>query len=517
MPGRSNLLNLTMLAHIGLMNSLKKKIYQLIIGRLDGEQLSVRSYREKIFGLAAKGIGGFIIFGGDSEKVKCFIAEIQSISGVPLFMASDVERGVGQQLRGSTRFPCQMAMAAAVDRSKGEDVAILRDAVRAIADEAIYVGINMLLVPVLDVNSNPDNPIICTRAFSDNPENVAWFGAEYINILESAGLLSCAKHFPGHGDTAADSHILLPVIEKSYNDLINTDIMPFKEAVHSGVSSIMVGHLSVPAIDERPASLSGKIIMDMLRGELGFEGLILTDALNMNALKDAGTVSVECLKAGADILLHPLDPDTTAKEIISAIESGEVTEEQADEAVCRILRAKERLTKTEISAVDYRGHEKLSFHITEKSISLLKDTPGLVPLRNKSEVCALCAGDAEMYESSPLKKHFERCMPLQEIVQKPALVSGCATVIFAIFTSVSAWKGSSGISEHEKDMILDLMKKAEHAIIISFGSPYVLRHFREADILIAAYESTEQAQKAVLRCLEGDCDFRGRIPVRMNL
>ncbi len=291
------------------MNSLKKKLYQLIIGRLDGDQISVPSYRETISGLAGKGIGGFIIFGGDSDEVKYFIDEIQSISDIPLFIASDVERGVGQQLRGSTLFPCQMAISAAIDKSKPEDVAILRDALRAIADESINVGINMLLIPVLDVNSDPENPIICTRAFSDNPEDVAWFGAEYIDILERSGLFSCAKHFPGHGDTAADSHILLPVIDKHYNDLINTDIMPFKEAIHRGVGSIMVGHLSVPAIDDIPASLSRKIITDLLRGELGFKGLILTDALNMNALKDTGTVSVECLKAGPIyyfILLTPI-------------------------------------------------------------------------------------------------------------------------------------------------------------------------------------------------------------------
>ena len=511
-----------MLEDKGPMTSLKKKLYQLIIGRLDGDQLSVPSYREKISGLAVKGIGGFIVFGGDSDEVQYFISEIQSISDISLFIASDVERGVGQQLRGSTLFPCQMAISAAIDKSNPADVAILRDAVMALADEAINIGINMLLIPVLDVNSNPDNPIICTRAFSDNPESVAWFGAHYIDILESSGLISCAKHFPGHGDTSADSHILLPVIDKPYTDLINTDIMPFKEAIDKGVGSIMVGHLSVSAIDERPASLSGKIITDLLRGELGFKGLILTDALNMHALKDAGTVSVKCLKAGADILLHPIDPDMTVNEMISAVESGEIGEEQVDAAVYRILRAKARLTKTEKSTIDYRGHEQLSFHITEKSVSLLKDTPGLFPLREKSQVCVIFAGDVEMYNTSPLKKHFEMCMPLQEIVQRapsfiPTLVSGCATFIFAIFTSVSAWKGSSGISEHEKDMIFDLMKKAENSIVISFGSPYVLRHFREADILIAAYESTEQAQKAVLRCLEGELDFRGRIPVRINL
>lgn len=200
------MLNLTMPADKWTMNSLKKKLYQLIIGRLDGDQISVQSYRETISGLAGKGIGGFIIFGGDSDEVKYFIDEIQSISDIPLFIASDVERGVGQQLRGSTLFPCQMAISAAVDKSNREDVAILRSVIKAIAAEAKGIGINMPLIPVLDVNLEPENPIICTRAFSDNPEDVAWFGAEYIDILERSDFLAARSIFP---DTEIQPQILI--------------------------------------------------------------------------------------------------------------------------------------------------------------------------------------------------------------------------------------------------------------------------------------------------------------------
>ena len=505
-----------------ITNSLEQKLYQLIINRLDGEKIRIQSYRAKISELMSKGIGGFIIFGGDNAEVRCFIDKMQSFSEIPLFIASDIERGVGQQIRGSTLFPCQMALSAAVERNKPEDVVILRSVVRAIADEAKDIGINMPLIPVLDVNRDPENPIICTRAFSDNPEDVAWFGSEYIDILENSGLVSCAKHFPGHGDTSADSHITLPVIDKSYSDLMDTDIPPFKKAVQKGVGSIMVGHLSIPALDDRPASLSRKIMTDLLRGELGFDGLIMTDALNMDALKETGNVSVECLRAGADVLLHPHDPDVTVRELISAIESGEVTEEQVDAAVNRILRMKARLKKADKSAIDYQGHEKLSSQITEMSISLFKNTPGLLPIRDKSEIHVILAGDGEMFQSSPFKKHFAKCLPLHEIAEKlppliPCSVSAATEVtIFAIFTSVSAWKGSSGISENDRNRIHDLMRKAGHSIAISFGSPYVLRHFKDADTLIAAYEATEQAQRAVIECIEGRLDFKGRIPVKID-
>ena len=325
------------------MPAFERKLYQLIIERLDGEKLSSAPYRERAFGLVEKSIGGFILFGGKKDEVKSFIAELQSLSEIPLLIASDIERGAGQQLEGSTRFPCQMAIAAAIDKNKSADVEILHDAVKAIAAEAVDAGINMPLIPVMDVNKNPDNPIICTRAFSDNPEEVAWFGKEYVRVLEEAGLISCAKHFPGHGDTSVDSHIVLPVISKSLADLMDVDLLPFREAIGAGVSSIMIGHLSIPAIDAFPASLSKKVISDLLRNELGYKGLILTDALNMSALKEIPNIPAKCVNAGVDILLHPADADSVVKELKQAVDSGEIEEEKIDRAVERILRYKKKV------------------------------------------------------------------------------------------------------------------------------------------------------------------------------
>lgn len=280
------------------LNILEKRLYQLIIARLNGDRIESQGYQKNIIELVKKGIGGFILFGGEKDKVRRFIPHTQSISKIPLFIASDIEHGVGQQIINTTMFPCQIAFAAAINKDAPEDVKILRDALKAIAHEAADCGINMPLIPVLDVNQMPDNPIICTRAFSDKPQVVAWFGSEYIKAIEDTGLLSCAKHFPGHGDTSKE-------------DLLSADIMPFMQAIKDGISSIMVGHLSIPSIDKKPASLSKKVITDLLRKELGFEGLILTDVLMMSALKDAGDVPVECVNAGVNILLHPADADDT--------------------------------------------------------------------------------------------------------------------------------------------------------------------------------------------------------------
>ncbi|MEW6417061.1 MAG: glycoside hydrolase family 3 N-terminal domain-containing protein [Nitrospirota bacterium] len=524
--------------YIPAPNTLEKKIYQLIIGRLDGEGIHSGSYQEKIFELVKKGIGGFIVFGGKKDEIKYFINKIQSISKIPLFIASDIEHGVGQQIKDSTIFPCQMALAAAIDKDRPEDVSILQYAIKAIADEVKDIGINMPLIPVLDVNLNPDNPIICTRAFSDDPEDVAWFGSQYIGILENSGLISCAKHFPGHGDTAIDSHISLPVIDKSYDDLMSVDILPFKEAINTGVSSIMIGHLSIPAIDYKPASLSGKIITGILREKLRFDGLILTDALNMNALKNIEDVPVKCIKAGADILLHPLNVDLTVKEILYAVESKDIAREQIDAAVKRILKTKVNLLNTTTTLergelkggkIDYQRHKMLSSQVTAMSVTLVKSTPGLLPILDESKIHVVLAGDDKFFDSSPFRSYFKDVSIINDsnppsppfgkggqegILKEDRLRSLDGTVTFAIFTSIAAWKGSSG---NEKDRINELIKDAKNSIVISFGSPYVLRDFNAADILVAAYDATEQAQKAVIKCLMGEEDFKGRLPVRLNL
>lgn len=487
-----------------------KKLYQLIISRLDGDKLSSIKYQDSIVELVRRGIGGFIIFGGSRNEVKGFVDKLQYISDTPIFIASDIERGVGQQLEGGSDFPCQMAVAAALNRNKSDNVNTLENMIRAIASEAIDAGINMPLIPVLDVNRNPDNPIICTRAFSDNPEDVAWYGHTYIKGLEKAGLISCAKHFPGHGDTMVDSHISLPVISKSYDELMEADITPFKEAVKAGVSSIMLGHLSVPAIDSLPAPFSNKMVAGLLRQELGYEGLILTDALNMHALNEYEGVPAKCINAGADILLHPADADSVFEELKQAVASGEIAEEIIDTAVERILKYKLKIKDIQKVDVHYKAHAELSGGITQKSITLAADTSGILPVKNFQKTSIVYAGDENARESSILGEFIPSCIDMGKY--KGKVIN--QTVIFALFTSVAAWKGSSGISDEEITKIKNIKKKALKTVVISFGSPYVLRHFTEADALIAAYDSTEQAQSAVIRCLKGEKEFTGRLPVK---
>ncbi len=500
------------------MPDLDHKLYRLIISRLDGDRAGAASYQDELIRLVQNGISGFIVFGGKKDDVKSCISTLQSIPETPLFIASDIERGVGQQIEGATTFPGQMAVAAAVDRHDFDRVKVLADALTAIASECIDIGINMPLMPVLDVNSNPDNPIICTRAFSDDPDVVSWFGKMYIRTIEKYGLISCAKHFPGHGDTAIDSHISLPVISKTFRELNDTDLFPFIEAVRTGVSSIMIGHISVPAIDDLPASLSKKTVTEILRVELDYKGLVLTDALNMHALNEYENAAVKCLNAGVDIILHPADPVETVNDLRLSLSRGELKEKIVDAAVERIMKYRAGIRNIRppgkqptcmlCKGDDYPAHKALAEEISDSSITLLKQRPGLLPVRDLHDVTLIFIGDENRHEVSFGTDGYttlEKC-------------SGNAlkeTVIFILFTSIAAWQGSSGISDEDMNAIKKLIKKSRKSIVISFGSPYVLRHFTEADGLIAAYDTGRPAQASVMKCLKGERDFKGKLPVKL--
>jgi beta-glucosidase-like glycosyl hydrolase len=273
----------------------------------------------------------------------------------------------------------------------------------------------------------------------------------------------------------------------------------------------MIGHLKIPALDSKPASLSKKIITDLLKEELGFNGLVITDALNMSALKDFGNVPAECIKAGVDILLHPVDADMTVKELLSAIESREINEGQIDSALERIMKAKERFSNIKKPDINYKAHAFISEQVSDMSITLAKSSPGILPISNDKNAHIVFAGDSDIYKSSLLKNHFNSEPQTLNSTKWPV----AELLIIAIFTGVAAWKGRSGISDEEKNRIDEFIRNSKKSIVISFGSPYVLRHFKEADILIAAYEPSEQAQMAVIKCLKGEIEFSGKLPVKI--
>jgi len=268
--------------------------YQFMVPRLNGQEIRERfSYYRS---LVRKGVAGFIVFGGELDTVRVYIQKLQDVAEIPLIVSSDLERGLGQQLKGGTHFPPAMALATAYknrQRAKGKgpkehtgrDLAFIRKSFTALAEEAKYAGINTIFAPVLDINTNPQNPIIAGRAFGEEPGIVSLLGTEMIRTLQKNGIAACGKHFPGHGDTSIDSHIKLPVLKQDMARLKRYELKPFMAAVGAGVRMVMLGHLAVPAIDPSgvPASFSEKAVQ-FIRRSMGYDGILITDALNMGGI-----------------------------------------------------------------------------------------------------------------------------------------------------------------------------------------------------------------------------------------
>ncbi len=481
-----------------------RKIAQIIIARLEGREISKRfSYYRS---LVKRGIGGFIIFGGRLKEVRDGIRKLQAEADVPLFIASDLERGLGQQIEGGTLFPHAMAIAHAVNRKKRSDIALLRRSVMVMAEEARVVGINTIFSPVIDVNTNPDNPIICTRAFSDNPEETAWFGREFIKGLQKKGLIACAKHFPGHGDTSQDSHRELPVVKADMRRLNRVELYPFYEAVKAKVKMMMVGHLKVPAIDKSfPASLSLKTINGLLRKKMRYKGLVVTDAMNMEAvsgktMKSEGDACIKALIAGADILLHPSRPEYLIDHLTDHFNK---IEHRIEESYKRIINAKKVFYKASPSAsirsVGKRENRKAAYELAERSIGDIK-----IKIAPDEKISLLVIDDDDSNSGAVFIKSVKNRLRNVKVFYRnnkskklPASIKD-TILIAAAFSSVSAWKGSSGMSSGLMNLLKKSIKSSKYSIVIGFCSPYILEGI-EAEKVINAYSDTEVMQEIVAR------------------
>jgi beta-glucosidase-like glycosyl hydrolase len=473
---------------------MEREVYRLIISRLKGDRLKERTYREEIELEAKKGIGGFVVFGGQRQTLKGFIRHLKEVYGGEIIFAADVERGLSPILKGGSYFPRQMAVCAAWKGLIDRDVLIR--GLKRMAAEVRECGIDMALIPVLDVNREGKNPIIGTRAFSDDPMAVAELGSIYIDVLQGEGLFCCAKHFPGHGLTVIDSHKALPVVEKS--DVFEKDLWPFKRAIERGVSSIMAGHISFPFLDREPASLSRIVIGKILRERMGFEGVVLTDALTMGALDGQRDICVRALLAGNDVLLLPRDPHRCSRRILRALDEGVLQEKEIMEKVERLKRLWKGRKNGKGRRRVIRGDPVRE--LTEGSLTLIKGSVGPFSL---SEYSVFLCGIEAMCRTSLLKRLFKEW-------------KGERKVIVAIFTEHSSTSEQTDLEEETLRRLRELIRGSDHAIVVSFGNPYVLSHLEEAHVLIAAYDGHELVQDALVRALKGEIGFSGRLPISLN-
>ncbi|MBI5141713.1 MAG: hypothetical protein HZA20_05910 [Nitrospirae bacterium] len=446
--------------------------------------------------LAEAGIGGYIIFGGKLPVVREAVRELNRAAGRPLLVMSDLEQGLGQHVDGGTLFPPAMAMAMA---TCGHDLAgaeMFRAAVAAVRDEALDAGINVILAPVADVHTNPSNPIICTRAYGNDPAEVSWFVREHVRAIQQGGTVAaCAKHFPGHGDTAIDSHLSLPLLAMDEARLEAVELAPFRAAIDAGVSMIMAGHLRVDAFDdELPATLSHPVIDGLLRRKLGFDGVVITDAMNMGAITGRYGEARACLMAliaGCDIILHPDDPMAAAREIAGAWEHVEARFIEAEQRV-EHLRAMLAAHGTP-SPPDYTANEKLAETLSFKALRVRK---GETHIEGDETVIVIDDDNREndsIFLNALRAKHPGiRGMAANEFAG--------GDVVVALFSKVAAWKGRSGLSDESGKLLDGILKSAGKSTVISFGCPSILDGV-SADALVDAWWTGGPAQRAAARLL----------------
>ena len=450
--------------------------------------------------IADLGVGGVIFWGGNAGELTLRIQQLQAWATYPLLIAADIEEGVGQRFTGGTWFAPPMALnaIALTDLPKAIEYAMAMGAITA--QEALAVGINWILAPVVDVNNNPANPVINIRAFGETPEIVSQLATAYIQGAAAYPVLTCAKHFPGHGDTGVDSHWALPIITHDRARLDSIEFPPFRAAITAGVDSIMSAHLLIPALDpEMPATLSPRILTEELRQNLGFEGLISTDALVMGAIADrygADDAPVMAVSAGSDLILMPVDPAIAIQAVCHAVESGLVSAERIKESVGRIWRSKQKLFKewngvTLTQSPVNSQPATLTTLAEPKSMAIaagmLQDsivTQGNLPLKptQGKNIIAL----EEILDTTFLSRSTPAVTILNKLGYQLQLVNRHSptiiivpdeSVILQLFIRTSPFSGGLGITSVAKKLLEQLLANEQLQGLVIYGSPYLMADF----------------------------------------
>lgn len=522
--------------------SIADKVGQMIVAKVDAQYPSCTDPQYLLISrLASEGkIGGIMFLKGDLMSAGMLANHFQAVSDVPLLVSADMERGLAMRLDGATRFSPAMAVSAAGNPELARSMSAI------VAMEARAVGIQQNYAPTVDLNINPANPVINTRSFGDSIPLAISMSAAVIDGLQSNGVVATAKHFPGHGDVTVDSHLALPVLEGNRKRLDNYELQPFRAAIDQGVLSIMIGHLAVPQLTGslEPASLSETIVNRLLREELGFKGLIVTDALNMKALQNGQpieTVFIKAVQAGNDMLLFPDDPELTHQVVTAAVERGEISESRIDKSVRRILLLKHWLGLDREKLVDLSRVNQLvaqpqstliAATIAEQSLTLVRDRDAKLPLKLPADgkVVNIIINDragetagssfaeklGTQYNVTPFR--FTPASTLKEYQKASEALEQASAVILT--TGIQAWSNasSSRLSSYQLDFIRNLpamLPEGTPVIFISFGTPYIFGAFPEIGTALCAYSENDYSEAAVIRVLNGEISPKGKLPVSL--
>ena len=468
-------------------------------------------------------IGGIILMQDDAEQEIALVNEFQKKSRVPMLFGMDAEWGLYQRIKTAHKFPWAMTLGAIQDNN------LVYEMASKIAEDAKKMGIYWNFAPVVDVNTNPKNPIIGNRSFGSDVQNVIAKSLAYAQGLQDNGVLAAIKHFPGHGDTDVDSHLDLPVVKHSLERLNKIELAPFKALMDKKIGGAMIAHLYVPQLEKGkniPASISYDIVTNLLKNKFRYEGLVITDALNMNAVAKkypAGELDLRAFKAGNDVLLFSQDVLTGKKLIKEAIQKGEISEKRLEESVKKILKTKYLLGLQNLRPLSSEGinnalnndsHAKISEKLYANALTLLKDEKQLFPLREK-EVYYLPLEEAshEVFLQELSKEIKVKKISFKEIQSIPEN----AVVIIGLHKDNSTAYKPYRVSWESKRLI-NQVKSRNKVILNVFGSPYALQDVDISGIssVLVSYENNPLSMKATAEAYLGKQKINGRLPVVVN-
>lgn len=469
-------------------------------------------------------LGGLILMQDDAEREIKLLNEFQKASKIPMMIGMDAEWGLFQRIPTAHKFPWAMTLGAIQDKK------LIYEMAAKIAEDSKRMGINWDFAPVVDVNTNPNNPIIGNRSFGSEVDNVVKSAMAYTNGLQDQNILAAIKHFPGHGDTSTDSHLDLPVVSHNLKRLEQIELAPFKALMDKNVGGVMIAHLYVPALESEkgiPASLSKKIITGLLKEKYGYKGLIITDALNMGAVAKRykpGEVDALAFKAGNDIMLFSDGVKEGKRLIQKAIDDKEISQDRIEESVKKIL-----LTKYYLGLNKYEdknpaninqdlnspAHFTLAEKLYSNALTLIKDEKKLLPLNCKETYYYV------PMEEAPYQTFVDQLnLSATVLIKKPSEISKIpanSTVIVGFHKDNSTAYKPYKISNESKKILNDLSKK--HKVILEvFGSPYALKDVNLANIstVLVAYENNDDSFAASAKALNGKTNISGKLPVLVN-
>ncbi|MCE1164523.1 MAG: glycoside hydrolase family 3 protein [Bacteroidetes bacterium] len=525
--------------------SLREKIAQMIVTYSDGVYLdeSDAEYKRLDKLITGEKIGGIIFFKGKVLEETRTINKLQALSEIPLLISQDFERGTAMRLEDGSIFPNNMAIGATRNKELAYKMGF------QISKECRAIGVHQNYSPVLDVNNNPKNPIINVRSFGEDPALVSEMGLEMIRGLQDGNVIATAKHFPGHGDTDIDTHNDLPVINYGMDRLNKIELVPFKNAVNNGVKSVMLAHISFPELDKTPnipSSLSPAVATGLLKNQLNFNGLVVTDALNMSGITKYFTteqVALSCVEAGIDLILMPQGETRTIDAIEKAVNSGKFTEERIDASAKKILEAKEWLKLFDnkytdeskvMQVVNSEYAQELSQTIADQSITLVRNDD-VLPIEKKktNDKCLILS---MYYGNEPENTQYfyeeftKQTGDVFNNVVKTMAINGDIISLEAafkkmddfdfyvipLFIKVKMKSGSVAMNESQADYINFLTYNNKKVIVISFGNPYLMDNFPEVPAYICAYGDSKPSIKAAIKSLIGDINPKGKLPVTIN-